>query len=218
MSEQPPTPSRREQGKALRRDAILDAARALLRVEGANVPAERIAQQAGVSTATLYNLIGTREQLLGALLTELFEQLERAVNALNLQDPLDFAEAVVRISASMFCADSALWRRVVHEASGAYPARIQPFVRLQPIELQKHAMREAKARGMLQKSIESELAAIQIYTAYNGALFQWAAGLLSDTEFLNHALCGFWVVIAGLGARPERARALAHVGALQAAR
>jgi len=210
-------PSRREQGKALRRGAIFDAARTLLRVEGPGVSAERIAQQAGVSTATLYNLIGPREQLLGALLSELFEQLEHEVKALQLDDPLRFGEAVVTISAGMFCADSALWRRVVHEASNTYPERIQPYVRLQPIELQKCAMREAKARGMLQKFVDTDMAAQQIYNSYNGALFQWSGRILSDAEFLHNALCGYWVNIAAFGARAERARALDIIRKLPAA-
>ena len=59
--------SRREQSKAGRRTAILDAARTLIRSHGTHVSAERIAQRAGVSTATVYNLIGPREQLLGLL-------------------------------------------------------------------------------------------------------------------------------------------------------
>ncbi len=204
-----PVLSRREQGKASRRDAIFDAARNLLRDEGHEVSAERIAQRAGVSTATLYNLIGPREQLLGALLSDLFEKLESDVNALGVADPLLFGEAVVTISVGLFCSDSALWRCVVHAAGSTYAVAVAPFVRLQPIELQKRAMREAKALGMLPKSVSTDMAAQQIYTSYNGALFMWAGGILSDAEFLNLAQSGFWLTIAALGARAERARALA---------
>ena len=51
-------PSRREQSKNARRTAILDAARSLIRENGPLVSAERIAQRAGVATATVSGWTG----------------------------------------------------------------------------------------------------------------------------------------------------------------
>ena len=199
--------SRREQSKAGRRTAILDAARTLIRSHGTHVSAERIAQRAGVSTATVYNLIGPREQLLGLLLSEQFELLSATVAAMDLADPILFGDAVIVVSARMFNADPDLWRRVIPEVSGFFAASVQPFVSFQPINLQRHAMVTAKDLGLLSRAADPQATAMHIYAAYCGALSLWAGGVLSGDEFLIHAQAGYWAVLAGLGSVGERRRA-----------
>lgn len=210
--------SRREQGKDARRDAILEAAKSLIREFGPQVSTEKIAHRAGVSTATVYNLIGPREQLLGLLLSDLFEHLRATVAAMNLIDPLRVGEAVVAVSANMFVSDSRLWLNVISEIRGAFGARVRPFVSFQPINLQREAMLTAKQLGMLSREADPEMTAMQIYAAYNGALFLWAGGFLSDDAFLNHAKAGYWAILAALGAGEYRRRALRELNDLHGAR
>jgi AcrR family transcriptional regulator len=210
--------SRREQSKAARRDAIFEATRDLLRLAEGGVSAEQIARRAGVSTATVYNLIGPREELLGALLSHLFERLYSELDASGVTDPLGFGEAVVTRSVALFCEDPVVWRHVMHEISGAYAERIAPHVSRQPVELQVRAMREARALGLLAKGADPDAAAMQIYASYNGALFMWAGGFLTDEDFLRQALSGFWTVVAAHGARAERQEALRVLARLGHAR
>ena len=210
--------SRREQSKTARRTAILDAARSLIREHGPQVSAERIAQRAGVSTATVYNLIGPREQLLGLLLSDLFEALRGTITDMNLADPFLVGDAVVEVSARMFIDDDALWLHVLPEIRGAFGVRVQPYVSFQPINLQRQAMRTAKDIGMLNRSTDPEMTATQIYAAYTGAAFLWAGGYLSDQAFLNQAKAGYWAVLAALGAGDHRRRALRVLNDLHSAR
>jgi AcrR family transcriptional regulator len=210
--------SRREQSKATRRDAILGAARSLIRELGPLVSAEKIAQRAGVATATVYNLIGPREQLLGLLLSDLFEDLRATIVSMNLADPFLIGDAVVVVSAKMFISDSSLWLHVLSELRGALGARVQPFVSFQPINLQRQAMQTAKQIGMLNREADAEMTATQIYAAYNGALFLWAGGYLSDEAFLNHAKAGYWAILAALGTGDHRRRALGVLNDLHRAR
>jgi AcrR family transcriptional regulator len=202
--------SRREQGKDARRDAILEAAKSLIREFGP--------QRAGVSTATVYNLIGPREQLLGLLLSDLFEHLRATVTAMKLVDPFRVGEAVVSVSANMFVSDSSLWLNVISEVRGAIGARVLPFVTFQPINLQREAMLTAKQLSMLSREADPEMTATQIYAAYNGALFLWAGGFLSDDAFRNQAKAGYWAVLAALGAGEYRRRALRELNDLHGAR
>lgn len=210
--------SRRERSKGARRDAILEAARSLIREHGAQVSAEKIAQRAEVSTATVYNLIGPREQLLGLLLSDLFEHLRATVTAMNLVDPFRVGEAVVAVSADMFISDSSLWLNVLSEVRGALGARVQPFISFQPINLQREAMLTAKQLGMLSREADPEMTAVQIYAAYNGALFLWAGGILADDAFRNQARAGYWAILAALGAGAYRRRALRELNALHGLR
>lgn len=209
--------SRREQSKAQRREAILDAARALIRELGPQVSAEKIAQRARVSTATVYNLIGPREQLLGLLLSDLFEGLRATVMSRALSDPFLFGDAVVSVSAETFIGDSSLWMHVLPEIRGAFGLRVQPFVSFQPINLQRQAMQAAKRLGMLNRSADPDMTATQIYSAYTGALFLWAGGHLSDDAFLSQARAGYWAILAALGAGDHRRRALTTLNALHIA-
>jgi AcrR family transcriptional regulator len=210
--------SRREQGKGARRDAILEAARSLIRELGPGVSIEKIAQRAGVSTATVYNLIGPREQLLGLLLSDLFEHLRATVTAMKLVDPFRIGEAVVSNSANTFVSDSSLWLNVISEVRGAFGARVRPFVSFQPINLQREAMLTAKQLGMLSREADPEMTATQIYAAYNGALFLWAGGFLSDDAFINQAKAGYWAILAALGAGEYRRWALRELNLLHGAR
>ena len=60
---------RREQGKERRRRRILDAAAQLVEAEGLDgLTMRRLSDAAGVSYATVYNLVGSKEDVLVALL------------------------------------------------------------------------------------------------------------------------------------------------------
>jgi len=211
-------PSRREQSKNARRTAILDAARSLIRENGPLVSAERIAQRAGVATATVYNLIGPREQLLGLLLSDLFEDLRGRIATLDPGDPFRVGAAVVEVSADMFLSDPGLWLHVIAEMRGAFAARVQPFISFQPINLQREAMRTAREKGMLIPSADVEMTATQIYAAYCGGLFLWAGGFLSDADLMTQSRAGYWAILAALSAGEHQDRALAELKALHQAR
>ena len=73
----------RERRKLRRVDRILQAARDLLREGGGDVPTvEQVAERAEVATATVFNLVGTRENLWAALANEALAELEERVKAL----------------------------------------------------------------------------------------------------------------------------------------
>jgi hypothetical protein len=97
---------------------------------------------------------------------------------------------------------------VIHEASGAYAARVAPYIESQPIDLMIAAMRRAKAAGQLARTAYADATALQIYASYNGALFLWAGARFTDEDFLEQARSGLWIAIAALGSPTARRRAL----------
>jgi len=95
MTERPGTEPTSERPR-LRADAaenrrrILDAARALYRERGADVPLDVIARRAGVGNATLYRRFPTADALLAAVLEErLAELVSVTEEALLIPDPWD---------------------------------------------------------------------------------------------------------------------------------
>ena len=108
--------TRWEAGKASRRQSIIDATKDLLR-RGSIVSSSNIAKRAGVSVATVYNLVGKREALIALILNELLTELGSRIDALRDIDPIQRAEAVVTVSIDMFAEDPLVYRQVVHELS-----------------------------------------------------------------------------------------------------
>lgn len=207
--------SQRERAKAERRTAIFDATRDLFRNGSDFVSAQQIAERAGVSTATLYNLVGKREELLAALLNQLFAELgERLFSARAKGDPVLAGAAIVGESVSLFCEDPSVWRQIVHELSGRSAGQIADHVSARPVDLQIQAMKAAEREGRLKPGIDPEAAARQIFASYNGALYLWSGGFASDATFAAQALFGYWTVIAAFGTETERVRAFRKLKAI----
>ena len=106
--------SRREQAKGGRRARIVEATYTLLRDVGvADLSVKMIADQAGVSPATIYNLFGTK----AAVLEKVYErdklEFETRVAATPSSDSLDKIFNCLVISASLYRADPRFYRSVV---------------------------------------------------------------------------------------------------------
>src|SRR5215216_6750354 len=105
---------RREQGKERRRRRILDAAAQLVEADGLDgLTMRRLSEAAGVSYATVYNLIGSKEDVLVALLRSGLEDLGAQLAAVASRDPLDRARALVAGVVDHFVARPALYRALV---------------------------------------------------------------------------------------------------------
>ena len=85
----------REEAKARRRGRILRAAVDILARDGpAALSTGRIAERAGVSVATLYNLIGKKDDILLLLITDTIATLESRLAPFTDADPLTQLEAI----------------------------------------------------------------------------------------------------------------------------
>lgn len=209
----------RERNKFKRRRAILDATRVFLRANPlGEMTVEKIAAQAEVSPATVYNLIGAREQLLMALLDSVFDDLFAALADLDRSgsaDPVGAARLIVDASVAAFTADSAVYRQVLlafsHLTASAIPAT------LDPAQLQVAAMRDAQAAGVVRGEVNPTALGRQIYLSYLGALHQWADGSLDDHGFAVAARHGLVMVLAAASTDDHRAGFLHELVELGAA-
>lgn len=193
--------------KASRRQAILEATKDLLREQGAVASSSTIAKKAGVSVATVYNLIGKREALIGCILNELMIELGERIYALSDIDPILRAEAVVTVSIEMFLEDPLVYRQVVHELSGSLGHIVVSNVTFNPVVLQIDAMTEAQKKRQIAKWVDPVQAGQQILTSYSGAMSNWA-GTGDGDVFMQQGLHGFWTAIAAYGTKRERDKAV----------
>jgi AcrR family transcriptional regulator len=205
MSASAPTVSLRERHKQQRRERILAAIRASLRERPDETPTvERIAELADLSPATVFNLLGPREQQWAALCEELVRELDECCASAAEDDPRDQAHRIVGKTAELFIADAAVFRHLLNSwgPSGA-------LLQENPVPRLRDALRRGQEVGMLRPDLHIEALVGHIATACGGALRQWAAGQISDTAFRKRVRFAVDVVFAA-GAIEDRAAELSE--------
>ncbi len=207
--------NRRDLNKARRRDAILDAATTLLAQRHSDeVSTEEIAALAGVAPATIYNLVGTRDDVVRALVDRVMSELGESLTAIDASDPIAGALLVVDQTVAAFVADSNVFRQVVAIAQRAGPRRPGGAM---PSDAQVPLMRRAQAIGILRDDVDAAGIARQIFVSYTGAMALWSVGRLDDAGFSTAARLGLYAALAATATDPHRDDFMRHVAALSRA-
>src|SRR5438874_1225286 len=172
----------RERHKHQRRERILEAIRELLRARPNETPTvERIAEVADVSPATVFNLVGPREQQWAALYDALLRELDARLAITADEDPRKHARRLVGEAAQLFIADAAVFRHIVNNSG-----RSGSLVQENPIPLLRAALRRGQETGMLRPDLHIDALAGHIAMACRGALRQWASERISAAAFRHH--------------------------------
>ncbi len=202
-----PSVSTREANKEKRRRNILDAARKLLTNKGYEALNSRdLAKSAGVTTPTLYNLIGNKEDVLLTLSFESIGQLERTLGQIENHDALQFIEGMVIESTKLIEADEAFFR-------GSMLAMYQLSAQDKPdTPEQRHARRctevtiggcqKAREQKLLLGNVSVEALGTQMYAVFSAPWREWTYRRLSLEEFRHQVLQGFYMCLCS-DATPE---------------
>jgi AcrR family transcriptional regulator len=198
----------RERNKAKRRDAILDSTMSLLNeMPIADVTIDRIAAHAELAPATVYNLLGSREEIMTACMNRVLEGLVDRLLVIDINaDPIAAASAVVEYSSAVFLEQNVAFRQIIGEITTvSLGGRRLSF---DPGQLQIAAMKAAQKRGILRPDVNSTAVGRQIYLSFTGALHAWAAGRLSDDGMRAAVWHGLWSAVAAGASSEHRARFL----------
>ena len=113
---EPDQGGQRERGKALRRQAVLEAARAMIREnETIGFAMRALAQRAGVGEVTPYNLFGSKRGVLEAILTEELESYQEGFARIAAGDALSALFEFVAVNIAMYRRDPQLYRVVLRD-------------------------------------------------------------------------------------------------------
>lgn len=181
----PSSPSRRETAKAERRDAILNATLALIdgpAAEGEHASVEAIAREAGVAPATVYNLFGSRDAILGSLVRRMAAEILIGAQSALPEDlhPLSSMLAPIDLVCANFNERPRAWSHII--------LRLGDIAATTPAEatsgrdfsaLLANQWRVAQTSGVVEADFSSPALALQTYATANGALMRWAAGRIS---------------------------------------
>ena len=200
---------RREANVAARRQRILESARTLLKESGPEgLSMRKLAKDAGLSVTTLYNLLGSREAILQALIKDSDQRLEAAApDAGAARTPLRRASRAMEGVLRYMIDNGDLLRPLIvaHFGTG-YVATLGQADQGEHFRSAKDAIRaaiaEAQASGQLRKTVGQEFLEAQLYAGWGLALDQWAFGLIDDETLRLRSLSGFYVGLLAI-AEPE---------------
>lgn len=203
-----------------RRERILSAARRIIEIEGVgSLTMRRLADEASLTPPTLYNLVGSREDILRALFVMALDALDARLAELPAQARgFERAVRIVTASVEIFTASPATYRPAIaallsdHLENGPAPRAQATWSRCR--DLQTAACHQALDEGDLAGQIDSAWLGDEILTAYTAALRGWVMGDLSATQFRARALHGLFVCL--LSDATETARPALHAQARQA--
>ena len=202
--------SRRDESKEKRRRRILAAARDLIDREGIDAWSMRkVAAAADMSVTTLYNLFGSKDEIRAALSADFFVELERDLETVTLERPIDRARAVITLGVDHVVADTAMTRTALlaAERGRTDDATAAPLA----IEMQRVAIQAAMDLGQLRDDLRAELLAAQVYAGFHRAALAWARSELDIEGFRVEALYALHVCLLAAATedtRPRLVRAL----------
>jgi AcrR family transcriptional regulator len=165
-----------------RRQAIADATLELLRdTDAEKIAVADVAELAGVSVATVYNLVGPRERVLAAVLDGYIERLQHSLTASATADDANAVIEVFTTAASQALADPVPLRAVLRELG---PLR---YTEHQGAGMGDVLLPRVRDLDDLRPDTTPESATRLLVYAFRGLLISWAHGLITDTEFADDA-------------------------------
>ena len=206
----------REQGKARRRRRILDAAAQLVEADGLDgLTMRRLSETAGVSYATVYNLVGSKEDVLVALLRAGLEDLGAQLAAVASPDPLDRARALVAGVVDHFVARPTLYRALVQAVHDPVAGTRGVPIRRRTIALYEASIRDAMDEGLLRDDLDPHVLGLHVTLAVNGVIRRWAAGEMNAAGFRAEADYALRVSLLGIATPSTRTKLLAELRACE---
>jgi AcrR family transcriptional regulator len=199
----------REENIERRRQRILAAARGLIVRDGVgSLSMRKIAHAANVSVPTLYNLLGSKEEIRSAMCAGFFDELDRDLDEETSPDrPLERVLAFVTEGVDHVVAQAPLTRpALLAQKQGRGGERLTTPL---AVERQRAAIQAAMDEGQLRADLRADLLAAQAYEGFHGAALLWARDKLDPAGFRSKALysaCLCLLAVATDESRPDLLR------------
>jgi AcrR family transcriptional regulator len=195
----------REAAKARRRAQIIEAARVLIRESGdTGFSMRALADRASVSLATPYNLLGSKHEVLTALLDS---DINRYQNRLRRSDgdALDMLFNAIRLSRQFYAREPHFYRAVLGAVYGE-GADYRTMFRAPRRALWRWLVQQAIDEGFLAERVETEPFSINLVMIFFAAIMEWITGEISLAEMELRVEYGFAISLLAVARQPSRAR------------
>lgn len=186
-----PETSQRERAKAERRAKIIRSVRELIRETGdANPSMRMIAGRAGVSIATAYNLFGSKQAVVLAVLEDR-RNFEEKFAELKTENPVDLVFAGHELAVSFYAQDPEfyrpLWRALLDTSGKNEGELVSPERQAETREASRAILAKAQREGYLNKEESVDWLERSLSHCAVGSTLSWAAGTLPTEALLPSA-------------------------------
>lgn len=204
----------REEAKSQRREQIADAARTLMRSGDTGFTMRRLAETAGVSIATPYNLFGSKQAVMFAVLESDLAHFTALVVSQDV-DELELFFRAVTLATEHYARDPEYHRTVLFAAYTDGGREYRSLFAGPGHALWRDMVQRAVDAGFLDRALAPNACATTLEQLLFSCVLGWVQGQLSLEELLLRAHYGFALVLLGVARPGHRATLKGRMTELQ---
>lgn len=205
----------RENAKLERRQQIVRAARKLMRDTGdSGFSMRTLAREAGVSIATPYNLFGSKQTIMYAVLDADLESYQSRLAALQVNEMQRLFSAI-SLATSLYAEEPGFYRAVlfaVYKNGGKEYSTM--FSGPRHLFLKK-LVKSAQIAGYLRSGTDADALARTIGYVFFSGIMEWVGGLINLTELELRVQYGVGLLLLGAASSEHHMAVMQQVDGLQ---
>jgi AcrR family transcriptional regulator len=203
----------REKGKARRKEQIIQAAKRLLATGGIEALSTRkLAEEAELSVHTLYALVGSKDQILDAVMADNHNRVLAAILEINEQHPIEKIFAIVDSTYQIISEDSAAQKPLMRVLMTLfYEGSLNPDPRgllAQAKGWMESAVAEGIKQKLLRKDFTAPLVADMLMKIYMANLRDYLFDKVSLESYRDTTAFEFWFCLSNIASDDFRAKYL----------
>ena len=189
----------RQANKKLRRQRILDIAKHLIASQGFEAfTLSHLAKEAGVSTPTIPNLFGKKDNIFQELVSQMVNTISLALSNPDVSDPIEGAEVFTDNLLRLYKQDEAFYRSAFMAAdrTGLFDHKLPNGIFHQSLQIAERLCTEAKENGFLKGNIATGTLAEQLFACQRLARQDWVNGYIDLQRYRKQVLIGMYITYA----------------------
>jgi AcrR family transcriptional regulator len=189
----------RQANKKLRRQRILDIAKTLIASQGFEAfTLSQLAREAGVSTPTIHNLFGKKDDIFQELVSQMVDTIGLALSNPDMSDPIEGAEVFTDNLLQLYKQDEAFYRSAFMAAdrTGLFDPELPSGIFHQSLQIAERLCTQALEDGFLQGNIETAKLAQQLFACQRLARQDWVNGYINLDRYRQQVLTGICITYA----------------------
>ena len=189
----------RQANKKLRRQRILDIAKHLIASQGFEAfTLSHLAKEAGVSTPTIHNLFGKKDNIFQELVSQMVNTISLALSNPDVSDPIEGAEVFTDNLLRLYKQDEAFYRSafIAADRTGLFDHKLPDGIFHQSLQIAERLCTEAKENGFLKGNIATGTLAEQLFACQRLARQDWVNGYIDLQRYRKQVLIGMYITYA----------------------
>jgi AcrR family transcriptional regulator len=188
----------REDAKERRRRDIVRAARVLMQRTGnTGFSMRALAEEAGVSIATPYNLFGSKQTVMYAVLDADLQQYQDRLERLRA-DEIDVFFKAVTLTSTLYASEAGFYRAVLFAAYNAGGTKFRSIFDGPRHAMWKRLVSDAKHARVIRDEVEPAAFAINLGHIFFSCILEWVNDVISLEELEARVQYGFAVSLHGV--------------------